>query len=539
MALIRLLWKSAGVIRWQFLMLAFLSAASNSGVLMLISAAAQKTSSSFGALRNVVLFGLAIAIFVMSQRRMMSEISSRIESLIDQIRKGLLERARAAEVLQVDEVGRSDLYNALSGSTQVISQVIPNIVIASQSFILVIITTIYIFTISPLAFLMWFLIITAMIAISIYRGAKSKSMLAEVNGQEIALMSEFADLFDGYRELKVSSLKMEELSKDIVRSSESARDKKIAFQFLFAQDYTVGTTMFYVMAGLMAFVVPVLTKSDSHMSTSLTMASLFMLGPVGNVAFSASLLQQANAAASQIEEFETKLSPAQAEDRPLEQLGNFKDFERLSLRNITFRYQKQNDDRSFSVGPIDLDLERGEVLFITGGNGSGKSTFISLLLDLYPPTGGGIWVDDQPIGPSNRVAYRDLFAVIFSNNHLFSRLYGLPTFSDAEAKSLISLLELDGKVSIVDGRFSTTKLSSGQRKRLSLITAILEKKQIYIFDEWAADQDPHFRAKFYNEIIPLLKQNGSTVLAVTHDEKYFHCSDRRMVMNDGVLCRID
>ena len=123
-------------------MLAFLSAASNSGVLMLISAAAQKTSSSFGALRNVVLFGLAIAIFVMSQRRMMSEISSRIESLIDQIRKGLLERARAAEVLQVDEVGRSDLYNALSGSTQVISQVIPNIVIASQSFILVIITTI-------------------------------------------------------------------------------------------------------------------------------------------------------------------------------------------------------------------------------------------------------------------------------------------------------------------------------------------------------------------------------------------------------------
>ena len=538
MALIRLFWNSAAIIRWQFLLLAMLSAASNAGVLMLISIASRQSGTTLGALRNVVLFVLAIAIFALSQRRLMSEISLRIEGLIDNIRLDLLARAQASEALQIEAVGQSELYNALSRSTQVISQVTPNLVIAVQSFILLVLASLYILYLSAPAFWCWFALIVATVGIAIYRSGNSKRMLADVSREETRLLSGFSDIFDGFRELKVSSAKMHDVVRDIKSTSKNAKDKKIDFQMLFATDYTVATTLFYSMAGLMAFIVPILMKSDSQLSTSLTMASLFMLGPVGNVAYSASLLQQANAAASQIEDLNGRLAPSVKGEQSDAERTRIERFERLDLRSACFRYDSRDGDHSFSVGPLDLSLTRGEVVFITGGNGSGKSTFVSLLLDLYPLSGGGIWLDDVPIGRSNRAAYRDLFAVIFANNHLFSRLYGLTDVCDGEARDLIRLLELESKVTLSGGVFSTTKLSSGQRKRLALIAAMLEHKDIYVFDEWAADQDPYFRSKFYNEIIPHLKAQGSTVLAITHDEKYFDLCDRRLHMQDGLLCEV-
>jgi putative ATP-binding cassette transporter len=73
----------------------------------------------------------------------------------------------------------------------------------------------------------------------------------------------------------------------------------------------------------------------------------------------------------------------------------------------------------------------------------------------------------------------------------------------------------------------------GQRKRLALISAILEDKEIYVLDEWAADQDPHFRHVFYTQIIPWLKSKGKTIVAVTHDDKYFDCADHQLKFDLG------
>ncbi|MFD1905689.1 ATP-binding cassette domain-containing protein [Paenibacillus rhizoplanae] len=66
-----------------------------------------------------------------------------------------------------------------------------------------------------------------------------------------------------------------------------------------------------------------------------------------------------------------------------------------------------------------------------------------------------------------------------------------------EIDRYLKMLDLDGKVSIDNGRFSTLKLSGGQRKRLALLICYLEDRPIYLFDEWAADQDPEFR-KFFS-----------------------------------------
>jgi putative pyoverdin transport system ATP-binding/permease protein len=89
-------------------------------------------------------------------------------------------------------------------------------------------------------------------------------------------------------------------------------------------------------------------------------------------------------------------------------------------------------------------------------------------------------------------------------------------------------MELEQKTGIVGRTFSDVNLSTGQRKRLAMIALVLERRPICIFDEWAADQDVHFRQKFYQVILPWLKSQGKTVIAVTHDERYFDAADQRI-----------
>jgi putative ATP-binding cassette transporter len=184
---------------------------------------------------------------------------------------------------------------------------------------------------------------------------------------------------------------------------------------------------------------------------------------------------------------------------------------------------------------LDLVIERGEILFIVGGNGSGKTTLAKLLTGLYVPQDGQLQIDDQPITHENREAYRQLFSVVFDDGVVFESLWGLQAGGDLDerARGYLRALELDHIVSIADGTFSTTSLSRGQRKRLALLTAYLEDRDVYLFDEWAADQDPVFKHTFYHMLLPELQSRGKTVVAITHDDRYFGCADRIVKLAEG------
>lgn len=189
----------------------------------------------------------------------------------------------------------------------------------------------------------------------------------------------------------------------------------------------------------------------------------------------------------------------------------------------------------FEVGPLDLNIRQGEVLFIVGGNGSGKSTLLKLLTGLYPPSGGSMTLDGATIGPETYQTYRELFSAIFADFHLFRKLYGLESPDEQKIRELLREMELTRKTRYADRRFSDIDLSSGQRKRLAYIAALLEDKPIYVFDEWAADQDPIFRKYFYNNLIGDLRTMGKTVIAVSHDDRYFNRADRVLKMEEGIL----
>ena len=194
------------------------------------------------------------------------------------------------------------------------------------------------------------------------------------------------------------------------------------------------------------------------------------------------------------------------------------------------------DGRAFVLGAIDLTFRRGELVFIVGGNGSGKSTFVKLLTGLYSPQAGDIRVDERVITDDSREWYRQHFSAIFSDFYLFDRLLGLDHSTLAsQASRYLKELELDTKLRLEDGRFSTTALSHGQRKRLALLTALLEDRPIYVFDEWAADQDQHYREIFYRRLLLDLRARGKTVFVVSHDDRYYHLGDRILKLEYGAL----
>jgi len=214
-----------------------------------------------------------------------------------------------------------------------------------------------------------------------------------------------------------------------------------------------------------------------------------------------------------------------------------KHWHQLQFQSVRYRYPKTEQAEQFEIGPLNFSLQAGETVFLIGGNGSGKSTFSRLLTGLYQQQGGQILIDGLQIDDHNNLAFRGLFSSVFSDFHLFYRLLG-PNGELADPKKIsywLDKLALAHKVEVNDSCLQSTQLSQGQRKRLALLIAILEDRPILVLDEWAADQDPGYRRQFYTEILPLLKAQGKTIVAITHDEHYFHIADRVVKMDEGRL----
>jgi putative pyoverdin transport system ATP-binding/permease protein len=246
-------------------------------------------------------------------------------------------------------------------------------------------------------------------------------------------------------------------------------------------------------------------------------------------------LSRANVALRKTEELGFTLS-SQGVEKVADEEASPQNWRSLELRSVTHVYHREGEGDDFVLGPLDLNFKPGELVFIVGGNGSGKTTLVKLLTGLYMPEQGHILLDGRPIGDVDKEFYRQHFSAVFSDFYLFDQMLGLvhPEL-DRHAREYLAQLKLSHKVEIVDGKLSTTDLSQGQRKRLGLLTAYLEDRPIYVFDEWAADQDPQFKAVFYTRLLPDLKARGKTVFVITHDDRYYKVADRIIKLDDGQI----
>ena len=292
--------------------------------------------------------------------------------------------------------------------------------------------------------------------------------------------------------------------------------------------------MFYALIAAMLIYLNSALQIEVRHIVTFVFTLLYLLGSINTIMVLMPVLVRAKVAAGRLMDLKDQL---EQEDRPLEKgySAIFKDdLEQITINNLQFKYG--TEDKSFSIGPINLEIQKGDVIFIYGGNGSGKTTFIHTLLGLHIPTAGEIRFNNIAISNSLYPEYKSLFAVVFSDFYLFNELLGIEKVNIADWNYYLKLFEIEDKVSIDEkGVFSTTDLSTGQRKRLALIAALLEEKPVLVIDEWAADQDPYFRKKFYTVIIPLLKQRGISIFAITHDDRYYDCADKLYKMEYGKL----
>jgi putative ATP-binding cassette transporter len=342
-------------------------------------------------------------------------------------------------------------------------------------------------------------------------------------------------LTDGVKELKMHARRREAFfSRELVATAADFRQANETAIRIYTYAANWGQLVLFAVIGWLLFGMPGAGGVDRSVVVGYTLTLLFLINPISFILTSAPVFSRGNIGLNRVERLGVDLSGDTLDAvRDLE-VPPRRSWRRLELSGITHTYRRERDDMDFVLGPIDLALVPGELVFLVGANGSGKTTLVKLLVGLYQPDLGAIRLDGKAVNEEGRDAYRQNFAVVFSDFHLFQNLLGLERPElDAEARGYLAALHLQHKVRVEEGRLSTTELSQGQRKRLALLTAFLEDRPIYVFDEWAADQDPVFKEIFYHQLLPALKARGKTAIVVTHDDRYYDACDRIVKLEDG------
>ncbi len=351
------------------------------------------------------------------------------------------------------------------------------------------------------------------------------------------LYGHFRAVTEGVKELKLHRERRAKLlAGDVQSVTENFSRHNIAAEIRFVAGQGWSQLLFIALIGLVLFLLPTIHSINPHTLTGFVLMALFLMGPLAGVLGSLSAFGRANVALQKIEKLGLSLDSRVSEDCPLEKQEKKPKFARLELRGVTHSYHNEKDDSNFILGPMDLEFRPGELTFIVGGNGSGKSTLAKIIAGLYPPESGEVRLDGKLVNDHNRDDYRQIFSAVFADFFLFENLLGDDVDDlDAQARHYLSQLHLDHKVKVRDGKLSTIQLSQGQRKRLALLTAYLEGRPFYLFDEWASDQDPQFKEIFYAQLLPELKARGKAVVVITHDDKYFSFADRILKLDYGKL----
>jgi putative ATP-binding cassette transporter len=366
---------------------------------------------------------------------------------------------------------------------------------------------------------------------------KAREFLRKARGKWDSLVNLYRALIEGIKELKLHRHRREAFLSDVLQSTAAAlRHNNFVGTSIYAGINSWSRTLHYVFIGLILFVLPSLQSTHTQVLMGATLVVIYVTGPIGSLVNLLQSFAQANIAYERIQQLGVSLTTFAAGENVTAHADVFQGWEHLELVGVTYTYYEERENHNFTLGPLDLTFYPGELVFLVGGNGSGKTTLAKLLTGLYIPESGEIQMNGEPITDDNRDHYRQVFSAIFADSYLFEVFLGLDAPEiDARARDYLVQLQLDHKVQVKNGTLSTTNLSHGQRKRLALLTAYLEDRPIYLFDEWAAGQDPTFKEVFYLQILPELKAKGKTVFVISHDDHYYHVADRIIKLDYGKI----
>jgi putative ATP-binding cassette transporter len=513
----------------------FLSGGSSAGLIALISQGATLSHTSSSMMHIACYFvGLVIIALITGviSQVMLIRLS---QSAILQLRMHLSQQVLASELSHLEQLGNSRILATLTEDVQAVANAVYVIPFLCIDLAIVLGCLLYITWLSWLVFLLVCILMFVAVGSSKWLLDRGDKLLALAREDQDVLFQNFGTITSGIKELKLNYQRRQIFLKQRLETTAKLfRRHNVAGLTLFATTTIWGKLVFFFAMGFLLFVLPHLLTINAQTLSGYILTFTYLMLPMDNLVNNLPLISKANVALQKIESLGLSLGDRAELTTTLPNLSL--SWENLEILNVTNTYQTNQEDLNFILGPISLKLYPQEIVFIIGGNGSGKSSLAKLITGLYIPDSGEIYLDGKLITEKNREWYRQHFSVIFSDFYLFEELLGLEDKNlDLRAKEYLHQLKLDHKVTIKNGQFSTTALSQGQRKRLALLTAYLENRPIYLFDEWAADQDPFFKDIFYNEILPELRKQGKTVLVISHDDRYFHLADRTIKLDYGKI----
>jgi putative ATP-binding cassette transporter len=510
---------------------------------LLVATLSRALSQTGGADMSLAMRFALCAVVALVTRVITGVLFARLsQDTMAQLREHVARRVAEAELRDVERIGAAPVQSVLTDDATNVSMLffaLPNLVMHGS---------IVFGCLGYLAWLSWPVCLLALAAILVgslgyHAGDKRAIASLEAAGRsQDKLFGYLGALFTGAKELKLHQARSRQFVDGQLGSAiDEVRDhRRKAFSA-----YAVGVGwivfLFYVFLGVAAFWPALGVHADAPSASGYVVVFLFMLLPLDGLLNNVPTLNAARVSLDRIEKVMGEFGALRTSPSPDENASHAP-YRTLTLSNVTHSYFHERDERMFRVGPVNLTFRPGELVFIVGGNGSGKTTLAKVLTGLYEPEDGTIELDGKPVGFAERAAYRQRFTAVFNDFHLFDALLGIVdpndasrAQADARANALVAKLALDHKVQVVNGAFSTRALSTGQRKRLALVVAYLEERPFYLFDEWAADQDPQFKAVFYEQLLPELRSRGKTVLVISHDDRYFHLADRVLKLENGSI----
>ncbi|MBE9045759.1 cyclic peptide export ABC transporter [Pleurocapsales cyanobacterium LEGE 10410] len=456
------------------------------------------------------------------------------QEIIYNLRLDMTQKILNCPLQHLETVGAPKLLAVLTGDINVIAGASIQLAVMLVNLAVLIGVFAYLCWLSPLLFA----IVLGSIAIgyAIYSSIQQQGVKSFSKGRQVqdVLFKHFRAITEGTKELKLHrSRRVAFINEELQPTASEARDYWVKAITAFAMAGSTGTVLFFVPVGLILFVFPQMNAVAITTISSYALAVLYAISPITEIVTSLPQIAQASVSLSKIESLGLSLATPVTEPS-FPRGSDFGDgWTSWQLVSINHAYSSDRQEHQFTLDNINLEFQPGEIVFIVGGNGSGKSTLVKLITGLYTPDRGKILFNNVPVTDDNREWYRQQFSAIFYDFYLFDRLIGIDTTERKLVQHYLTLLEIDQKVTIEDGVLSTTNLSQGQRKRLALLTAYLEDRPIYVFDEWASDQDPVFKEVFYKQLLPELKSRGKTVIAVSHDDRYFAEGDRLIKLDYG------
>ena len=474
-------------------------------------------------------FMLGIALFTVSAMIVRKKLISITSEVVYDKRMEIIGKIIEAPYEKFEALQDGKIHAALNNDTETVSSFVNQLVNGLTGVITLITCLIYLGTINLPGMLFSILMIGFAVWLFLAVSGKARKKYERNRDIQNYFFSYINDLIKGFKELSVNKNKRQEFNEDIKKSCEDYRDTRIDSEYTFVGASILGEILYICVIGLVVFVFPlVFTNLHNNTLQNYVLVYLYMGGIINNEVFLVPGIMRVTVSWKRITQFINEISyQEENKNQKSEQVSSTLE---INLSNVKFTYKNENGE-GFEVGPINCEFKSNEIIFISGGNGSGKSTLAKLITGLYIPDEGCISVNGVPVDRETLGSY---FSIIYSDFHLFRKMYGVDWKKKSEEIDYyLEVLRIKDKVQLCDGIFNTVRLSTGQRKRLALLISYLEDRPVYLFDEWAADQDPEFREFFYKVLLPELKARGKTVIAITHDDRYFNEADKHIKMETG------